>query len=295
LAGLKEIRRRIASVNNTRQITRAMKLVSAAKLRRAQDAAENGRAYSDNLAAVFSRTLADLQGELKHPLVKQHDEVRSRLVILVAGDRGLCGPYNTNILKAVTAGELNSSLNLAFIPIGKRMAATSRRLGWKEAAVYESLADDPALWPIEEMASRVINDFLTGSCQEVVLYYTKFHSALTQTVTCEVLLPFGQFSAAEAEANDPTPAEASRLPVKYGAPPEEILEKMIPLLITRRLSQAILEARASEHGARMTAMDAATNNADELIEKLRLFYNRARQSSITTELIDIVGGAEALN
>ncbi len=293
MSGLKEIRRRITSVNNTRQITRAMKLVSAAKLRRAQDAAENGRAYSDRLNEAVRAAISDLTGDFDHPLLEVRPEIKRRRIIMVAGDRGLCGAYNANVAKAVIANNKGASPAFDVIAVGRRSASAVASNRWELKAKYAELGENAATWPIEEIARSCMRDFISGECDEVVLYYTKFVSAMTQEVTREVLLPFGGINA---EISETAPKqEGDEGYISYSPSPEEILSGLIPLLVRTRIGQGALESKASEHAARMTAMESATSNASDLIDKLRLYYNRARQSTITTELIDIVGGAEATN
>lgn len=289
MSGLKTIRRRISSVKNTKQITRAMKLVSAAKLRRAQDAAQGGRAYGKKLAVVVGTLLRDITGDFEHPLVSAPREVKRRRVVVISGDRGLCGGYNANIVKAIAAAERAHDIQLDFVAIGRRSISAAHRLGWNLVAQFENLGEDAGKWPIEEISSALTEDFAAGKIDEVVVYYTHFVTPMTQRVTREVLLPF-QISEGAGETDSPVHSSS----VSYSPEPEKILAGLIPVLIRTRLRQAALESKASEHAARMTAMDAATSNANDLIEKLRLFYNRARQTAITRDLIDIVGGAEAL-
>lgn len=286
MSGLKAIRRRIQSVKNTKQITRAMKLVSAAKLRRAQEAAENGRAYSRRLQKLLHDIMADLPDGFSHPLLERREEVRKRRVVIVGGERGLCGAFNTNTIKAAQAMVRTSAEELDFVMVGRRAKAAAQRFGWPAVAAYEGLPEDAGLWPTAEIAEQLMTDYVKGEIDEVVFVYTTFKSAMSQEVTTEVLLPF-----------TPPPKVEGELVVQgkilYDPEPKVLLETLIPLLVKTRLMQAGLESKASEHAARMTAMDSATRNADDLIERLRLFYNRARQSAITRELIDIVGGAEA--
>jgi F-type H+-transporting ATPase subunit gamma len=262
-----------------------MKLVSAAKLRRAQDAAQGGRSFSSRLGSVMSQVAAALPADFSHPLFEERDEIRTRGVVLIAGERGLCGAYNSNVFKSYSAKDGVSDVPNRVMAIGKRSAEFSRRMKMDELGSYESLPENAGEWPIAEMVGQLIESFVSGECDEVVVYYTEFVSAMTQEVRREVLLPF---------SNDQESGDEEVSP-KFDPRPEDILEKLVPLLVQTKLTQAALESKASEHAARMTAMDSATRNADELIDKLRLFYNRARQTAITTELIDIVGGAEAAN
>jgi len=290
VAGLKEIRRRIHSVQNTKQITRAMKLVSAAKLRRAQDAALNSRDFIERLNTIALNLVKDLPEGFSHPLLEQRAQVTRRCVVFVSGERGLCGPYNTNLYKALLRDQEETTVPTDYIPMGRRGVAVCNRMNWSTIAQYEGLGEDVNLWPVEEIGHAVMEGFSSGRYDEVVLYYTKFVSAMTQAVAKETLLPFESGSIA-------TNSEASANTVGWELNPDagEIFSAVVPLLVNSRIRQAAMESKASEHAARMTAMDAATNNAQDLIDRLKLFYNRARQSAITTELIDIVGGAEAVS
>lgn len=286
MAGLKEIRRRISSVRNTKQITRAMKLVSAAKLRRAQDSATGGRSFVSHLSDALQRVLLALDEDFAHPLTVARPSVRRRRVVVIAGERGLCGGYNTNILKAA-AQELHSDAKVDFVLVGRRAVSTGRRLRWDIAAEFEALGEDASQWPTGALGDALIQAFVSEEIDEAVVYYTEFVSAITQRVQRAQLLP-------ATELLEATGSGVALRVSGFDAPPEEIVERLVPMLVRAKIRQAALDAKASEHAARMTAMDAATRNADELIDRLRLFYNRARQTTITRELIDIVGGAEAI-
>ena len=295
MSGLKAIRRRITSVKNTKQITRAMKLVSAAKLRRAQEAALSGRRYRDEMIDLLETVRAELPPDFSHPLLERRTEIKRRRVLVIAGERGLCGAYNANVMKAVTANESQwiSAGKIEITPIGKQAGNACKRFDWPGSPFTESLGDDAAAWPVQDIASKLVQEYIDGHFDELVVYYTKFVSAMTQTVTRVVVLPF---AAEEIDAVSEGAAEKAAEPrlARFDPQPLTILTKLLPLLIGAQIRQAGLEAKASEHAARMTAMDSATRNADDLIGQLRLFYNRARQSAITRELIDIVGGAEAI-
>jgi len=297
VAGLKEIRRRITSIRNTKQITRAMKLVSAAKLRRAQLAAEGGRDYRLRLERIFKTLMDEVSGELDNPLLRAPSVVKERVVIVYTSDRGLCGGFNANVIKAIQAEENRDGVNCRFVILGRKGVAAANRFGWQIEQRFENLHESPALWPVDEAMRAATKAFLANDATEVVIYYTKFISAMSQRVAREVVLPF-TFEASEklplrgqADGSDPSSQFAG---FDFALPPEQIVARVIPLLIKTKLVQAALEAKASEHAARMTAMDSATTNADDLISRLKLFYNRARQGAITKELLDIVGGAEAL-
>lgn len=290
MSGLKTIRRRIHSVKNTKQITKAMKLVSAAKLRKAQDAATGGQSYVAKLLKVLSQVMSDLPKDFSHPLFENRDIIKKRRIIIVSGERGLCGAYNANILKAVQTDirEYAQSSELEIFPIGKQASNAAKRFSWKVVKTDLKLDEDAAKWPIFEMANSLIEDYLNNQFDEVIIYYTKFVSTMTQKVTKDVILPLNKLLASSAGS------EEMKGKSKYDPRPEAIFNQLLYTVFALLIKQAGLESKASEHAARMTAMDSATRNADELIEKLRLFYNRARQSAITRELIDIVGGAEAI-
>ena len=294
MSGLKEIRRRISSVKNTKQITRAMKLVSAAKLRKAQEAAVGGRDFATRLEEVLEQVTQNLPKNYSNPLLEEPENKEVVRIVFIGGERGLCGAFNTNLLKAVNA--YTSEQKLEYVPIGRRAVAFAKAREWKTVSEYEGLSEDAGKWPIAEIIEQQVNDFLEGKVQEVILFYTQFKSAMTQVVKTEKLLPFKldqKHTAVKVEATEETEQEEDNREFKFDSPSEVIVFEMIPLLINTKLTQAALESKASEHASRMTAMDSATRNADDLIDKLKLYYNRARQSAITTELIDIVGGAEA--
>ena len=272
-----------------------MKLVSAAKLRRAQDAALGGRSFTDRLLEVLRITQANISESVENPLF-QARPVKTRLVMFVAGERGLCGAYNGNVMKAVQSAEFakaaEEGVSVICMPIGKQANSAARRFGWETYGNSEKLGENVDEWPLKDVSSRLTKGFLDGEFDELVVYYTKFISVMTQVVTREVLLPFGvEKTLGGADAGAP---KRNPMLTKFDPEPAAILFELLPMILGSRIRQSGLEARASEHASRMTAMDSATKNADELIVQLRLFYNRARQSSITRELIDIVGGAEAI-
>jgi F-type H+-transporting ATPase subunit gamma len=288
MPGLKTIRRRITSIKNTKQITRAMKLVSAAKLRRAQDLALGARAFSGHLSRILASVAGS--GSLEgFELLENRKEKKSRIVVVISADRGLCGGYNTNLLKAATADAKSTTVDTRYVLLGRRAVSAGNRSGWNIINRYEALPDDASLWAIDEITSLLVDEFVSGRADEVVVFYTQFVSAMTQKVVTETLLPVGHEPAAE-ETESAQPATVLTDPSR-----EEIIKALLPQLLRGKIVQAGLESKASEHAARMTAMDSATNNADDLMAKLQLFYNRARQSSITKDLIDIIGGAEAIS
>ncbi|HMO17674.1 MAG TPA: ATP synthase F1 subunit gamma [Oligoflexia bacterium] len=292
MSGLKIIRRRLSSVKNTKQITRAMKLVSAAKLKRAQDAALGGRKFSNRLDEVLLAAISQLPSEFNHPLIESRP-IKRRAYVLFAGERGLCGAYNTNVGKACIASVNNGAeVEPVFFVVGRRAEALAKRSSWTVQESLVGLPEDPSQWPLNELGASLVSMFETKVVDEIVLIYTKFVSAMSLVVTEEVLLPFSVSSGVVNEAvGDSATGLAGNVKVEPSAP--EVFSSVLPLVLKTKLFQAAYESKACEHAARMTAMDSATRNADELIGKLLLFYNRARQRAITSELMDILGGAEA--
>lgn len=294
--GLKAIKRRRNSVQNTRQITRAMKLVSAAKLNRAQEAVTRSREYSNSLAEIVRKLLKEIDPtEINHPLMKSPDEVRKVQILVIGGSRGLCGAYNTNVNKAIEATireRKAKGQELYSVIVGKKPAEYYRRVKHEYSVSYEQLAEDPNLWPIQEISQRVQNDFISEKVDEVIIIYTEFKSVMTQRVKVEKLLPFGIEDSSKNSGEDSEQITGSTI---FEPSKKEVFSAIIPRLMRMKIQQAALEAKASEHASRMTAMDTASKNAGELSERLKLLFNRLRQSRITSELLDIVGGAEAVS
>ena len=295
MASLKAIRRRIASVKSTQQITRAMKLVAAARLRRAQQALLDARPYSEAVQRVADSLLRS-QGVALAPV---EGAKRAALVVAIASDRGLCGGYNVNAIRA--AEELRASLegdgiSTQYYAVGKKAVDHFKRTG---APMAEQSADNlPRLANIglaRKIASRILSDFQSGEIQIAALAYTHFRSAMTQIPTRESLLPIPASSQGEG-VNEGGLAPVAELPTDYLIEPSaaELTPVVLRKYVESAVFHALLEAEASQQGAQMTAMDNATNNATEMISSLTLEMNRARQAQITRELMDIVGGAEAL-
>jgi F-type H+-transporting ATPase subunit gamma len=288
MATLKAIRRRIASVRSTQQITRAMKLISAARLRRAQEALISARPYHEALKRVADSVL-----ETAPELVAPAENAANRmLIIVVASDRGLAGGYNVNLLRLAeqqarrgrTAG-----LEPEFFAVGRKALDHFRRS--QQSLAGDRINNIPRLATVtlaREIGQLVLSRWRTGAISEAGLVYNVFRSALSQHPVYETLLPITPTSNGD-EAGRPSPGDYL---VEPG--PAELVPVVVRTYVEASILHALLEAEASEHGARMTAMDAATNNAVEMIERLTLEMNRARQAAITKELMDIVGGAEAL-
>jgi F-type H+-transporting ATPase subunit gamma len=286
MATLKAIRRRITSVKSTQQITRAMKLVAASRLRRAQDALINARPYHEAL----KRAADSLLMTAPDMVAPREDAKRATLIVVVAADRGLCGGYNANLLRMAEESARRARANgteVKFFAVGRKALDHLRRA--REPIDGERVNNAPRLATVglaREIASQVLAEWRAGAIVEAGVVYNAFRSAISQRPTYEKVLPV---EAPEKNGESTAPAD-------YLIEPSA--DQLVPVVLRSYLEatilHALLEAEASEHGARMTAMDAATNNSVEMISKLTLEMNRARQATITRELMDIVGGAEAL-
>jgi F-type H+-transporting ATPase subunit gamma len=289
MATLRDIRRRIRSVESTQKITRAMKLVAAAKLRRAQERIVAARPYAVKMAELLSSLVRRAEGEA-HPLLVRRPAARKRLVIITA-DKGLCGAFNSNILRASLAflreqGETSVTL----VVVGKKARDFYRRRQYEIKSEMLGFFDRLAYSHAQELAGGLMQEYLSGEVDEVHLLYNEFRSVAVQRVKRDQLLPIES-----AEAPDgPGGAEGPAGDYIYEPSPEAILAALLPRHVTTQVYRALMESVAGEYGARMTAMEAATKNAKEMISVLSIQYNKARQERITKELLDIVGGAEAL-
>jgi F-type H+-transporting ATPase subunit gamma len=285
MASLRDIRKRIASVKNTQKITNAMKMVSAAKLRRAEEAIKAARPFAEKMREVLM-SLASRANPSAHPMLEVRP-VQKALLILITADRGLCGAFNTNLNRRAEAfvKEMKAKgIQVDLINVGRKGNDYFRRRQVEIAEKFVNVMNQVSF----ELAGQVINaaaeKFNLGDYQEVYLLYNSFRTAVTQIVTFRRLLPI-------KPEQDDAPRDREYL---YEPSEEELLEGILPRYIQVQVFTGLLDSVASEHGARMTAMEAATTNADEMIYKLTLKHNRLRQESITTELMEIVGGAEAL-
>ncbi|MDD2364664.1 MAG: ATP synthase F1 subunit gamma [Desulfuromonadaceae bacterium] len=286
MASLKSIKKRIVSVKNTRQITKAMKMVSAAKLRRAQENVVAARPYAKKLGEVLQNLSASLEGDL-HPLLEKRD-AKNLLLIVLTSDRGLCGGFNTNLCKAADRylKEKESSFDqISVMTIGRKgyEFLKSRYTVYKN---YSNVLAKPNYQTAAMMAQEVIDGFVAGEYDQVELLYNSFRTVMSQDITFEPMLPVVPDKSAETDAT----------PVEYIYEPsvDELLAEILPKNIEVQIFTAMLETVAGEHGARMTAMDSASKNANEMIGKLTLQYNRARQAAITTELMEIISGSESI-
>ncbi|MDP1813004.1 MAG: ATP synthase F1 subunit gamma [Leadbetterella sp.] len=290
MASLKEVRNRITSVNSTMQITKAMKMVAAAKLRRAQDRIIQMRPYAKKLNELIAQVSQGTEVGASSPYT-QVREVKNVLIVMVTSDRGLCGAFNTNVIKAAVAFiNENYSVqlekgNISVLSLGKKGSEAFTRRGIKVdnefTDIFQRLSFDTA----KEAAEKVMAAFAEGTYDEVVLVYNEFKNVATQIIRTEKILPLVSEESEEKTSNTDYIFEPSE---------EEIILELIPKAIKLSVFKAVLDSNASEHGARMTAMDKATENGGELLKALKIEYNRSRQAAITKEILEIVGGAEAL-
>ncbi|WP_067146707.1 ATP synthase F1 subunit gamma [Pseudotamlana agarivorans] len=285
MANLKEIRNRISSVSSTMQITSAMKMVSAAKLKKAQDAITGMRPYSDKLTELLQGLSATLDADSESKYSEQR-ELKKVLIVAITSNRGLAGAFNSNIIKEVNllTSQKYANQEVSYVAVGKKandaFKKTNRVIA-NESDVY----DDLTFENVAVIAESLMEKFVEGEFDRIEIVYNKFKNAATQIVTTEQFLPI---VPVEGEVDNDTfyIFEPSK---------EEIIEQLIPKSLKTQLYGGIRDSFASEHGARMTAMHKATDNATELRDQLKLTYNKARQAAITNEILEIVGGAEALN
>lgn len=283
MANLIDIRRRIRSTKNTQQITKAMKMVSASRLRRASERAMGARPYADRIAEVHE-TIVERLPEHNNPLYQRGSG--KTLLLVLGGDKGLCGSFNANIFKqAKRILDDHGTDQITIIPIGRKASGQFRKGPAECLEGYDNIFRNVTFEIAESIAKRAVKLFLEDDYARVVILYNKFKNVLVQEVTTKEILPL---TTETQENND--------VGIEHLAEPglEEILKELGPQVIMTQIFQALLESCASEHAARMTAMDAATNNAKDMIEKLTLEMNKARQAAITKELIEVVSGAAAL-
>ncbi|MEM9679145.1 MAG: ATP synthase F1 subunit gamma [Bacteroidota bacterium] len=285
MANLKEIRNRISSVSSTMQITSAMKMVSAAKLKKAQDAITAMRPYANKLTELLQSLSATLDGDSGSKFAEQR-EVSKVLIVAIASNRGLCGAFNSNIIKEVTrlGKDKYTDQEVSYLTIGKKANDALSKTG-NVIANKSEVFDDLTFDNVAEIAEMIMGKFVEGEYDKVELVYNKFKNAATQIVMTEQFLPIVPM---EEDTN-------VNLDYIFEPSKEDIVETLIPKSLKTQLYKSVRDSFASEHGARMTAMHKATDNATELRNQLKLTYNKARQAAITNEILEIVSGAEALN
>jgi F-type H+-transporting ATPase subunit gamma len=289
---LKEVRNRIKSVQSSQQITKAMKMVSAAKLRRAQDAILLMRPYAVKLQEMLQNIVSNTEGDIEMALAAER-QVEKVLIVVITSDRGLCGAYNSNLIKLAKQlirekyAEQYAKGQVEIMPVGKKGYEHFVKSGYKLNDQYWHLFADLNFDHVKQAAAVALNGFVNGTYDAVEIVYSQFRNAATQVFVTEQFLPIDKVAQKEGQ---------QKIKADYIFEPEKeaLIAELMPKILNTQFFKAILDAHASEHGARMTAMDKATENANELLRSLKLSYNRARQAAITTELTEIVSGAAAL-
>lgn len=294
MANLRDIRNRISSIQNTQQITKAMKMVAAARLRKAQQRMTATRPYSKKMREVVARLVAS-QKDVENELLRQPEEIRRVLLIIVGSDRGLCGGFNNNLFRKVESviedhySEFQVEGNLDLITIGKKATGYFPKRGYKVIQKYPGFFDYLNYDKTSEIMEYATSNFVEGSYDKVLITFNEFKTVISQNRLIEEVLPL-QTESIEENSEE----SSSEKDYIFEPEPATILDKLLPVHLNMQLWRAVLESNASEQGARMAAMDNATENAKELEQDLRLEYNQARQSAITTEISEIVSGAAAL-
>ena len=288
MASMREIKRRRGSIQSTQQITKAMKLVSTVKLQRARQRAENSKAYFTYMYKTITSMLAKA-GNVDHPYVKGSAS-KNIGIVAVTSNRGLAGGYNANIVRMVMGSGFEKE-NVRLYTVGRKGAEGLERKGYEIVADYSDIIEEPTFADAKEIGERLLADFANGEIGEIYVAYTEFKNTVSQIPKLMKLLPVD----AEGMQADVQMSDMDRLtPMNFEPNEEEAISLLIPKYMTSILYGAFVEAVASENGARMQAMDSATNNAEEIISDLELKYNRARQGAITQELTEIIAGAEAI-
>ncbi len=285
MASMRDIKRRKGSIQSTQQITKAMKLVSTVKLQRSKQHALNSKAYFSYMYNTVHEMLAKA-GTINHPYVTGNDSAK-KAVIVISGNRGLAGGYNSNVVKLITRGELKKE-ELVMYTVGKKGREAFNRYGYELAEDYSEMIEAPDYVDAMRLCATILNRYRAGEIGEIYLAYTAFKNTVSHVPTLMKLLPVDHDSEAVVDAED-------KVPMNFEPAEEEALELIIPKYVASIIYGAMIESVASENGARMQAMDSATSNAEEMIDKLTLQYNRARQGSITQELTEIIAGAQAIS
>jgi len=287
MASMRDIKRRKGSIQSTQQITKAMKLVSTVKLQRAKQRAEQSKAYFKCMYETVTSMLAK-SGSLNHPYLKA-GESQKKAVIVITSNRGLAGGYNSNVVKLITKGSLKKE-DLKIYAIGKKGRDALKRYGYEIVEEDSAIIEEPSYVDAMALSKRLLDAFARGEIGEIYLAYTGFKNTVVHEPTLLKLLP-----VEPAEVGEGTQETGSKAMMNFEPQDDEALDMIIPKYITSLIYGGLVEAVASENGARMQAMDSATSNAEEMIDHLSLMYNRARQGSITQELTEIIAGANAIS
>lgn len=285
MASMRDIKRRKGSIQSTGQITKAMKLVSTVKLQRSKQAAVNSKDYFDYMYRTVQSMLGK-SGSINHPFVQESD-CKKKAVIMITGNRGLAGGYNSNIIKLITRSDLPKE-DLIIYTLGKKGREAMNRYGYRLAEDYSEMINAPEYVDAMRLSSVLLNAFRAGEIGEIYLAYTGFKNTVVHEPKLIKLLPVDNDETGEEK-------DINTVPMNFEPEEEEALDMIIPKYVTSLIYGGMLESVASENGARMQAMDNATSNAEEMIEKLTLQYNRARQGSITQELTEIIAGSQAIS
>ncbi|MCX6389935.1 MAG: ATP synthase F1 subunit gamma [Solirubrobacterales bacterium] len=297
MASQRDVKQRIESVRNIQKITSAMEMVAAARLRRAEQRIAVLRPYAGAIRRMTRQAAAEAGNVPSLPILNEHDEVKTVGILLITADRGLAGAFNSQIIRAgVRAAEEQQALgrNVRWYAVGRRGNSSLIFRGNEISGGFTGFTDRPVYGNAREIAETLMSDYVDGLVDEVEIFYNGYVSALTQVVRAETMLPLQHASVLEDDAEDGSEDDVSRALVEYEPDPEMILKRLIPDYVEISIFRALLESTASEHGARMTAMRNASENASEVIEDLTLEMNRARQAEITQEIMEVVAGAEAL-
>jgi F-type H+-transporting ATPase subunit gamma len=295
MANAREVRLRIRSVKNIAQVTRALQAVSASRVRKAMDAMFRTRPYSNKAWQMLTHIAKLPEREILHPLLIQREPVENVVVLMISSDRGLAGPYNTNVLRFTLDEFLSYPVPVRFISVGRKGTELLYRRGLNIMADFSNLPAEPSFTDISAIGRLAVDEFLAGNADEVYLMYTDFVNMVRQDPVKKKLLPLEYERPVELVEAEFTGARIGPAATYIYEPGQaEILEGIIPRFTALQVFQAVLESLASEHAARMVAMKNATDNATELAGLLQLEYNKARQLAITSDILDIVGGAEAL-
>lgn len=289
MASMRDIKRRRTSIQSTQQITKAMKLVSTAKLQKARSRAEDSKAYFNCMYQTMTSLLAKA-GNLDHPYVKSNG-CKKKAIVVVTSNRGLAGGYNSNIVRLITGSDFKKE-DVRIYAVGGKGLELLKHRGYEVVADYSEIIEEPVYDDAKVVATRLLDDFAKGEIGEIYLAYTFFKNTVSHIPTLMKVLPV---EAQEAEEGEEEANAVDKItPMNFEPEEEEAVRLLVPKYISSILYGAFIEAVASENGARMQAMDSATSNAEEMINDLELKYNRARQGAITQELTEIIAGAEAI-
>lgn len=292
--GLHEIKKRIKSVSNTRQVTKAMEAVSASKMKKSTDRALTSRDYS-SLGWQLINNLAKVTDEKSHPLLKRADKVENLLVIFITSDKGLCGGFNAQVIRQMESFlKENEDKKIDVLAIGKKGQKVLKKLNKEILGAYEGFSEDPSVAQLRPIAQTALEEFISGKYDQVNIVFTDFKSAISQEPIVRQLLPLESFEELVGREKDKEEVKEDLTEYIFEPSPKKLLDAILPRLVETQIFQAMLESAASEHSARMMAMKNATDAANDMINELTLTFNQARQAAITQEIAEISAGSAAL-